>query len=629
MAAPLDLNVVHEKLDSALSIFDNDLEPRAWLASWRDDFANADRTLEARKVQVEMDCLNFTLKDDGKLSYRFGGTNEAGEKQEYPQVNSFTESDLDYLEQRFQTANSMQLKTRYAHVLWSSKRKHNKYGNFLVESYLELSKQYEALDGQKPKEHHSHQVLLCLSAAFYIAAEFRPKNNPAIAPILKAVESYPYASESCFFLRLYLVKIMIVHRGRFGRTGMETAVNACWGMAEHLILEKNLDGAISMLESGAKIDSFLDTKNQKWNRCIAECYERLMEGRSKEDLAAISFCQSAMDCYKSLKDKKKVKALEQKFIELKKERKFGTFNQSYDISDHVRYCQNLAEKVAGRKAEEIITTLTMDKSFLPELAEMKRRVAEQAEVAPFQHLMGKQMIDRRGNPAQSFNSEAEKEYYGVLQNYEWELNMKKWLIDSVILKSVLAGKLTCNSVVEFLSKHSWLGQTLERGTINGGTEEVLWLKLLAPGLYSYFQQLNAFCQSTKQVNYVLAIESLTLKFEGLLREMCDCAGVPTFNQTKDKSGRKVVREKDIHALLYEPFIAEMFDADDLLFFRFLFVEKAGYNLRHDIAHCFVRYEEYDLSMANLVFLAILKVAKYKLVSRPPEDDPTEGGVPQE
>jgi hypothetical protein len=85
--------------------------------------------------------------------------------------------------------------------------------------------------------------------------------------------------------------------------------------------------------------------------------------------------------------------------------------------------------------------------------------------------------------------------------------------------------------------------------------------------------------------------------------------------TQDNKGRNITREKDIHALLYEDQIKKLFDADDLLFFRFLLVEQAGYNLRHRIAHSLMLFQEYNVNYMHLLMLALLKLGKYDFTTK--------------
>ena len=108
----------------------------------------------------------------------------------------------------------------------------------------------------------------------------------------------------------------------------------------------------------------------------------------------------------------------------------------------------------------------------------------------------------------------------------------------------------------------------------------------------------------------MSLDSLTLKIEGLFRDLCRNYSVATSRHKQDNSQRNIALEKDIGALLREDAITELFDEDDLLFFKFLLVEKVGYNLRHKIAHSLLPFQGYSWSYMNLMILALLRLGKY-------------------
>ena len=56
----------------------------------------------------------------------------------------------------------------------------------------------------------------------------------------------------------------------------------------------------------------------------------------------------------------------------------------------------------------------------------------------------------------------------------------------------------------------------------------------------------------------------------------------------------------------------LLDEDDLLFFRFLFVEQAGYNLRNRVAHRLTNQEHYTLECTLLTLLAVFRLARYEV-----------------
>jgi len=106
------------------------------------------------------------------------------------------------------------------------------------------------------------------------------------------------------------------------------------------------------------------------------------------------------------------------------------------------------------------------------------------------------------------------------------------------------------------------------------------------------------------------MDSLALKIEGLLRDLLFFSGVTTFYSTQDNKGRPIYREKDINSLLHEEKVKDLFDPDDLLLFKFVLVEKAGYNLRHKIAHSLILREEYQIDYVHLLLLILMRIARY-------------------
>lgn len=111
------------------------------------------------------------------------------------------------------------------------------------------------------------------------------------------------------------------------------------------------------------------------------------------------------------------------------------------------------------------------------------------------------------------------------------------------------------------------------------------------------------------------MDSLIVKLEGLIRDLCEFSRITTFYMTKDNKGRNIIQEKDINALLYEEDVKKLFDEDDLLFLRYLLIEKAGLNLRNKVAHSLMAIHDYNAGSMHLVMLALLRLAKYNFVAK--------------
>jgi hypothetical protein len=113
--------------------------------------------------------------------------------------------------------------------------------------------------------------------------------------------------------------------------------------------------------------------------------------------------------------------------------------------------------------------------------------------------------------------------------------------------------------------------------------------------------------------YILAIDSLVLKFEGLLREFSRMIGAQTIeikdNGTEERIGfDKLLDNEKLKALIPE---------DDIAFFKFLFTS-SGMNLRNNVAHCFFTTKNYTSAVMLLLIVALLRLGNYELKTKEKE-----------
>ena len=551
---------------------------------------------------------------EGKLKPTFTGTDGKGEPFEFPDIKSFDDKTYDYLESRLEKSINPVTRERYANILWNSPRKHTKYAAIAVDAYLQLIPMYEASDKASPNEHLGLDVLNTMKNVYFVSKQANYKVAEIRALLKKLVHDFNPASSSSFALRFQLITLML--KEKFSKEDIQDVPKICWDLFNSLAKAGNLHGGIDLLELGEKAESRIGSETHNWRREVALTYETLMAQAEKEDnSASVTFAQRALENFKLAKDDAKVAELEAKFSQLKISIKLAEFSTEIDLADHIKRCQSIAEKISGEPPNEIVKILMLDKNLLPKYDELEKLAGETAKVAVFQHLVPTEIIDQSGNVAQHFTDEDEKKHFELLQEFTFELQLDKFhLINEIFIACIRAEKLSTEAVLSYLQANSWFGKTIQRQAPNGKTVEYNWINLLAPSIHEFFLQFNyALVKSTLKPNLVLPIDSLTLKLEGLLRDLCRFSGMTTFYMTKDSKGRSISREKDVHALLYEENVAELFDKDDLLFFKFLLVEKAGLNLRHRIAHSLMMFQEYDLSQMYLLLLALLRLGKYDFV----------------
>ena len=571
---------------------------------------------EEKKAQWEIDVFNFLIKEEN-IEPRFKLPNDEGKIVEYPNLSRFEEGTYNYLIERLDSTNNPLLKSRYAHILWFSPKKHAKYAQVAIDSYLELVKIYEEKDKKSPLDHHGLDVLDAIKNAYFLARHIKSKKEIIKSEIKRLIFHFSFNSSTSFALRAQLIECMLNEKKIFSKEDFVDIEKICFQVAEALNNAGKIHGAIQMFEIGERVDNKIGKDTQDWRRLIAESYETLIEQSKKSNNpASIVFCQNALENYKKIKDTKKIEELEILYNELKTSIKFSEVKTETDLTEHIKQCEQIAKKLAKEEPETIIHVLMLDKNLLPTYKEMEKAAEEHNKKYIADKLLSRVVNDQNGHAAQHFSTDEEIKYYRILWYYKIFLEMEKMpLIKSIFTEGIKQGNLSTQVLLDFFTMHSWFGKVLPKKVPNNQTIEYNWLNLIAPSLNEYFIQMDYFTSSGNIPNFVMSIDSLTLKIEGLIRDICNFSGVATFTMKKDKLGRDIVREKDIRALLHEEKIKELFDEDDLLFFKFVLIEKAGYNLRHRVAHSLMIFQEYNMNFMLLLILALLKLGKFDFTKK--------------
>lgn len=561
-------------------------------------------------LQWEIDVFNFVIREN-KVTEMFSGTNAKGEVVSYPTMAKFNDDAFDYISKRMNDANNPLLKSRYAHILWASPKKHAKYANVAIDNYLQLAKIYEHRDIEYPQEHSMLSVIDSIKNAFLLSRQIQYRENDVMQEINGLILT-DICTKGSIDPRWRLLEFINENAENIPQEDKHKYLAVCDKISMNALEDNNYHSAIDICRLASKIESSMGVNSNKWLVRTAEAYEGLLGQSEKNNkMASLSFCQDCIEVYKMLKMPEKVKHYEKKYSELKKHVRYSEFKQEIDLTEHINKCRRIADELIKKDTDYIIITLAMDKSLLPNLKEMKEQVKKNDQEFIAQKLFPMQLIDQDGNNVQNVFADEEKEYYHILVQYGFEMQFSySHLLREIFFAGIKSGKLSTATFLAFIANKSWLGKNISQ-EIAGKTIIHNWMNLIAPAVNDYFSNMQCYFANHENIpTFILSIDSLTLKIEGMLRDMCHFSGVPTSYITKDSQGRRIAHEKDIHALLYEEAIKKLFDEEDLLFFRFLLVEKAGYNLRHKIAHSLMHYEGYDITYIHLLLISILKLGKY-------------------
>lgn len=574
----------------------------------RDDLYKNNQKFEAVKAQYEIDFLNFNIHENN-LSFLYSGTNSKGELVQYPSLKQFTDDEYKYLIERWHKAKSPALKSRYSHILWLSPKKKIEHAHTAIKEYLKLIRIIEKQDQNQPEDYFGLRVLDNIKNAFLLSISINYEIEKVKKELLRIVKKYSFESTSAYVIRMDLIEIMLKHKTIFNKVDFKGIVSVCEKIFQKKYAESR-HAAIDVLSLIIKVEKKLGNNVIDYERRIGELWEKLVIEREDDtNIVSTEFCIDAIKQYKKIKDTKKVKELEQKLNELKKRIRLGSFGQEIDLTESVKEYRKFADNLSNNSSVAIINYLMTDKNLLPTYEEMEKQTEGLRKEFFFSQMFGTSVLDNNGNTVQYFSDEDEKKYFEILQCYQFSLDISRGrLIAEIFFACIKKKKLTAQSILDFLKSHSWLGKELQMKSNDGKYRQYCWLALIAPALNEYFVNLEIYYRNAAVFpNFVLCIDSLVLKIEGMLRDICTFNQITTYELKTDKKGRTISHEKDIHKLLYEEEINKLIDKDDLLFFKFLLVEKVGYNLRHKVAHSLMTYNEYHIHYMNLLVIAILKL----------------------
>jgi len=571
-------------------------------------------------AQYELDAFNLMSKD-GQLVAQFVVIDGEGNEVRIPDIDKFSSEELDYFEDRLKQVQNPRLKARYSHILWESPRKHRQNAAISINSYLEQITYYtnlQELDSSNPPNGHIYHldILECIKSALWLAIISNQETDKTVSEIWKIFQGTSSRNQSRFSFTHDLIALILDNKKYFESKDLCSLAKTCLTVGDQLVEASDLHGAIRINELGQRVDQKLSLNTADWNRRSGECYETLMKRREKSPMVAAEWCQRATDFYKLAGDQAKVEELTIKREEFGGQMEFQGVSTTIDQTEHIARCEEKGKELSKRTTEELLGYIAANPNLLPLKQDMELHAAESAKSAPLLSLEAVTVVDDRMHVVEHVVTPEEKLKRGILKGFESYLEIEKVpLINAIMYHGFRAEKLDLEKVLKSLRKNSWIGATLKRQRGSDKEYSYCWLDQLAQSIGEYFNYMKAMIKGTKPDEPpIIAIDSLTLKFEGLVRDFARLNGILTHYDTKDKAGRTITREKDLSQLLYNSRITDLFNPDDLLFFRFMFVEQSGFTLRHRVAHCLMLIEDYDFGILQLLFVALMRLAKYPIKS---------------
>lgn len=570
----------------------------------------------AKKMQTLMDVFNFVIKD-GKLSEMMSGTTGDGKPWSYPTLASFDEKSFELVEKELKTAKNNKIRARYADFLWITKRDHTKAKN-AIDAYLCLIGEYEKNDQNAPDQHFGLDVLESFNRAFQLSKAINYKKSEVLKEFERLLFEFNPLSSSKAKLTIDLVELAIDNRKDFKDIDFwKKLVILCEEQAERLLNENKQYFAREYLLNIKKIEEFiLKQKNKKWDIKIAESYvSEADDHRNRKSFAELSSLIKAIEEYSKLKDHTKVEELKKRYKSSSGSVEFHEISTKIDISDVIKNAKSRAKKISKLKPEEIIKVLVVSPNFFPTFDHMENMVNDQSKKFITQALFGKSVFDGNMNQARIYSSDEERHFASILEQFGLGMSIYRHEIEIVMMELVSKKVLSWKDLSAYFKKYSWFGMMFEmknrKGEVILKTRKII--DLVEPGIKQYLKAAKKASEGRKIPfqEIMLATDSLVMKIEGIIREMYQLLGKPTFVVRNDKGGKSITYEKDLNNFLSDDFIEAILGKDLILLMRYLLTEPIGHNLRNNVGHCLIQKEQYSLLNLHLLFIILLRLGNYK------------------
>lgn len=565
-----------------------------------------------KKLQYEIECFSFML-NDGKLKPMAVLYDPQIGEVIFPNIKNISEEALDYYEQRLTSEKNSFLKVRYAHLLWESTRKNGKFAQIAINEYLKLISILKEEDKKDSNLNITEELISFSIASYSLAIISNSYKNIVKNEFLGLIKYDNAKDKQKYRLRMSLINYALTHKKEFSGLEFIEFRTICDISGQELYILKIFHFAISFYELGLKIERKTGKDIASWINKIGECHESQMNDalNNHNYFAALSFCTDAIQQYTLTKNTAKLNELFSIFDELKNKQEFTEFSQTVNLKETVEIYQKWITEIIKNPAEDIIEFLVNSENhLLPDSKYISDFSSNLDMEYPLSSLFSTTVIDANNNPAKHLIKKEDIAQYHFHEQYKLHLESSNRIFIKILFyECIRQDKIKLHDICEYLKKYSWLGKPLPQKLINDKIVEYLWLDMISPALNEYYYQVSLYIiDPSHNPSFILSIDSLILKIEGILRDFLKHNNTITTIKNQDGS----FQEKDINQLLHEQKLYNFFSEDEVEFFKFVLIEKGGYNLRHNVAHSLMKPWNYSWDYMNYLILIILRIGKYQL-----------------
>lgn len=567
---------------------------------------------EKEKAQWEVDSFVHSFYDNHVFPLVHAQSDTLGDINQYPSLAKAIPAVIDYVRARAGASSSPLLLAKYNHLLWKSPYKKQEYALAAIDNYIETIERYYLRFEQDADRGTAFEIGKYYERLLGVSNDVKSGFDKIKELTSKLLFQSPQLP---FHTKHGIVKDMLEKSKIFKQEDFENILS---------IYEDQLGGkgdrgddfflANQHLPTAIKIAQKTKTDVKKWHDEIGHALLRIAATETEEDRLwlKIDYYSKALSAFKLSGNEEKVREVQQLYHELKPKVKLPRHQIDFD-EETIKQLQEIQDdlkKEANRlltfKPHEVYAHIARGK-FFPKKSDVIKGAKETNN--GFGQFFSTIYFDSNKNVSNGndVNAEDDKEIISVYTTRLKAVALP--LLHYIMVFGIQSGHLTAHNFITYLLERTWIGKSFVRYDLDGEPEQINFIPLLIPSINEYFNQVIAWGASKYyQPSFILCIDSLTLKIEGLLRSFCERLNVPTSHRKSDG-----MEEMLLHNILKNEAIQKHFNEEDLFLFNYLFTSE-GANIRNSVAHCFYFHNDYSSDFMLILLAVLLRIGKYNTSS---------------
>lgn len=528
---------------------------------------------DKHKINLIIDSLKYTIQS-GKAVPVFSDNNGNC----YPNISIFNEDDIAYLLEYINCSVNLYIIAKLNHLLFIKAKCKNKiiFAKSAIDAYFELFQKYYKEQNDKWFE---------LSHIFNNLTDIVFKANYKIDEIkLLAVNIVKTSNQNVLVRDAAEFLIEKVKKRKFNKKVLSGFITIFKNLIK--ISSDNINWVEGFIKLGREVSKVQNGNLIQWDLIQAKAYENEMktaQKRNNSEIIAATWCKDAIKYYKKAKNKKKTNILFKKYNNLCKNIKYASIKApAYNLEDEIIKIENYINN-----SNNINVLHQLIYGFIPKFKNNKKSAEKNTSKSYLTNLFSATYSDIYGQVVGYADTDEEKFKHELWSIYSIDFQLHSILLFNYIQYAIKVNKISANLILEHL-KTTWLGDNIRKPLPDNKILEYQWLEHVKEPIISYFEKQQKYINNNYRLTYINEVDSLTLKIEGILRDIVDIANLENFPVRKfieDAKGRQISNWKSINELLWDLNIFDILPEDDVWFMRYFMTDSL--DLRNNIAHCLI------------------------------------------